>query len=33
VEHGAVDVIIDRREMRDRIAALLTNLMRLPVAA
>jgi len=33
VEHGAVDVIIDRREMRDRIASLLTNLMRLPVAA
>ena len=33
VEHGAVDVIIDRREMRDRIATLLTNLMRLPVAA
>jgi len=33
VEHGAVDVIIDRREMRDRIPALLTNLMRLPVAA
>lgn len=33
VEHGAVDVIIDRREMRDRIAAMLTNLMRLPVSA
>ncbi len=33
VEHGAVDVIIDRREMRDRIAAMLTNLMRLPLSA
>lgn len=31
VEHGAVDMIIDRREMRDKIAVLLGNLMRLPV--
>jgi acetyl-CoA carboxylase carboxyl transferase subunit beta len=33
VEHGAVDMIIDRREMRDKIAVLLGNLMRLPVNA
>ncbi|NOT15325.1 MAG: acetyl-CoA carboxylase carboxyltransferase subunit beta [Methylotenera sp.] len=33
LEHGAIDVIIDRREMRDRLAKLLANLMRLPVAA
>jgi acetyl-CoA carboxylase carboxyl transferase subunit beta len=33
VEHGAVDVIIDRREMRNRLALLLGGLMRLPVAA
>lgn len=33
VEHGAVDMIIDRREMRDKIAVLLGNLMRLPVSA
>jgi len=33
VEHGAVDMIVDRREMRDRIATLLTTLMRLPAAA
>lgn len=33
VEHGAVDLIVDRREMRDKIATLLTSLMRLPVAA
>ena len=33
LEHGAIDLIIDRREMRDRLASLLANLMRLPVAA
>jgi acetyl-CoA carboxylase carboxyl transferase subunit beta len=33
LEHGAIDLIIDRREMRDRLAAILANLMRLPVAA
>jgi acetyl-CoA carboxylase carboxyl transferase subunit beta len=27
VEHGAVDMIVDRREMRDRIASLLALLM------
>ena len=26
-EHGAIDMIVDRREMRDRIAALLSMLM------
>ena len=26
VEHGAVDMIIDRREMRDRLAAILSML-------
>jgi len=30
VEHGAVDMIVDRREMRDRIATLVTGLMRKP---
>ena len=30
VEHGAVDLIIDRREMRDRLAALLALMMRQP---
>jgi acetyl-CoA carboxylase carboxyl transferase subunit beta len=30
VEHGAVDLIIDRRQMRDRIAALLALMMRQP---
>jgi acetyl-CoA carboxylase carboxyl transferase subunit beta len=30
VEHGAIDMIVDRRELRDRLASLLTQLMRLP---
>ena len=33
VEHGAVDLIIDRREMRARLANILSSLMRLPKAA
>ena len=31
VEHGAVDLIVDRREMRDKIAALLALLLRKPL--
>ncbi len=30
LEHGAVDMIVDRRDMRDRIAGLLAVLMNLP---
>lgn len=33
LEHGAIDMIIDRREMRNRLAVLLSHLMRLPTAA
>ncbi len=33
VEHGAVDLIIDRREMRDRLASLFALLLRQPRAA
>jgi acetyl-CoA carboxylase carboxyl transferase subunit beta len=33
LEHGAIDVIIDRREMRDRLADMLALLMRKPKAA
>jgi len=33
LEHGAIDVIIDRREMRDRLAALIALLMRQARAA
>jgi acetyl-CoA carboxylase carboxyl transferase subunit beta len=32
-EHGTVDMIVDRREMRDRLAAVLGLLMRQPQAA
>jgi acetyl-CoA carboxylase carboxyl transferase subunit beta len=31
--HGAIDMIVDRREMRDRLATLLTMLLKLPPAA
>jgi acetyl-CoA carboxylase carboxyl transferase subunit beta len=31
VEHGAVDLIVDRREMRDKLAALLALMLRKPV--
>jgi acetyl-CoA carboxylase carboxyl transferase subunit beta len=30
LEHGAIDMIVDRREMRQRVAGLLAMLMRLP---
>jgi acetyl-CoA carboxylase carboxyl transferase subunit beta len=33
LEHGAIDMIVDRREMRDRIAAVLRLLLKLPVVA
>ena len=33
LEHGAIDLIIDRREMRNRLASILANLMHLPIAA
>lgn len=33
LEHGAIDLIVDRREMRNKLAAILSNLMRLPAAA
>ncbi|MEO1767566.1 acetyl-CoA carboxylase, carboxyltransferase subunit beta [Thiobacter aerophilum] len=33
LEHGAIDLIIDRRQMRDRLANLITLLTRLPAAA
>jgi len=32
LEHGAIDMIVDRREMRDRLASLITLLMRTPSA-
>lgn len=33
LEHGAVDIIIDRREMRDRLANLITLMLGQPAAA
>lgn len=33
LDHGAVDLIVDRRELRDTLAALLALLMRQPAAA
>jgi len=33
LEHGAIDLIVDRREMRDKLANLITLLMRQPAAA
>ena len=30
LEHGAIDMIVDRREMRDRLASLLALLSRQP---
>jgi acetyl-CoA carboxylase carboxyl transferase subunit beta len=32
LEKGAIDMIVDRREMRDRLAAVLTLLQRIPAA-
>jgi len=33
LEHGAIDMIVDRREMREKIANILAMLLRLPVEA
>jgi acetyl-CoA carboxylase carboxyl transferase subunit beta len=32
IEHGAIDLIVDRREMRDRLVSLITLLLRAPAA-
>lgn len=33
LEHGAIDMIVDRRQMRDKLASLVTLLLKLPPAA
>ncbi|MCB4811563.1 acetyl-CoA carboxylase, carboxyltransferase subunit beta [Methylovorus menthalis] len=33
LEHGAVDIIVDRREMRDKLANLISNMTKLPAVA
>ena len=32
LQHGAIDLIIDRREMRDKLANLITLMLKLPAA-
>ena len=33
LEHGAIDLIVDRRQMRDKLAHIMTLLLKLPAAA
>jgi acetyl-CoA carboxylase carboxyl transferase subunit beta len=33
LQHGAIDMIVDRRQMRDRLASLITLLLNLPQSA
>jgi acetyl-CoA carboxylase carboxyl transferase subunit beta len=33
LEHGAIDMIVDRRDMRDRIGAVLRLMLKLPAVA
>ena len=33
LQHGAIDMIVDRRQMRDKLANLITLLLKLPAAA
>lgn len=33
LEHGAIDMIVDRREMRDKIVTLMSGFMRIPQSA
>ena len=33
LEHGAIDIIVDRREMREKIASLLSMLTHMPVSS
>jgi acetyl-CoA carboxylase carboxyl transferase subunit beta len=33
LEHGAIDMIVDRRQMRDKLADVLNILRKLPRAA
>ena len=32
LQHGAIDLIVDRREMRDKLASLITLMLKLPAA-
>lgn len=33
LEHGAIDMIVDRRQMRDKLATLISSMQRLPAVA
>jgi acetyl-CoA carboxylase carboxyl transferase subunit beta len=33
LEHGAIDMIVDRRHMRDKLATLITGFQNLPAVA
>jgi len=33
LEHGAIDMIVDRRQMRDKLATLISSMLRLPCVA
>ncbi len=33
LQHGAIDLIVDRRDMRDKLASLLTMLLRVPAVS
>jgi acetyl-CoA carboxylase carboxyl transferase subunit beta len=33
LQHGAIDIIVDRRQMRDKLVNLITLLLKLPPAA
>jgi acetyl-CoA carboxylase carboxyl transferase subunit beta len=33
LEKGAIDMIVDRRQMRDKLSSLITLLLKLPAAA
>ena len=33
LEHGAIDMIVDRRQMRDKLATLIASMQRLPAVA
>ncbi|UCF76440.1 MAG: acetyl-CoA carboxylase carboxyl transferase subunit beta, partial [Betaproteobacteria bacterium] len=32
LQHGAIDMIVDRRELRDKLASIITLLLKLPPA-
>jgi acetyl-CoA carboxylase carboxyl transferase subunit beta len=33
LEHGAIDMIVDRRQMRDKLATLISAMQRAPAVA